>query len=105
MIDYKRTRFPREEIEQQESFFPSLSNAFVMAFISNDFYSLTAVHSVYKYLQETIVSDKVFFVFTLIMQATLSLMQRLFADWVNYIVHTCDIKNKQIYHYLQLITS
>ena len=26
----------------------------------------------------------------------------MFIDSVNFIVHTCDIKNKQIYHYLML---
>ena len=41
-------------------------------------------------------------VFILIELANLSLNWQIFADWVNFIVHTCDIKNKQIYHYLLL---
>ena len=38
----------------------------------------------------------------LIEEAILSLIQKLFFDLVNLIVHTCDIKNKQIHHYLLL---
>ena len=46
---------------------------------------------------------KKFFVFILMVQATLSLMQRLFVDWVNYTVHTCDIRiNKYIIIYCWL---
>ena len=42
-------------------------------------------------------------IFTLIVQeATLSIEKQLFVDSVNFIVHTCNIKNKQIYHYLLL---
>ena len=45
---------------------------------------------------------KVFLIFGLIVQVTLSLIQKIFVDLVNLIVHTCDIKNKQIYHDLLL---
>ena len=41
-------------------------------------------------------------IFTLIVRATLTLKQQTFIDSVNFIVHTCNIKNKQIYRYLLL---
>ena len=41
-------------------------------------------------------------IFNAIAQATLTLTEQIFNDSVNFIVHTCDIKNKQIYHYLLL---
>ena len=43
-------------------------------------------------------------IFTLIVRETLTLTFNLtlFIDSVNFIVHTCGIKNKQIYHYLLL---
>ena len=41
-------------------------------------------------------------IFNSIAQATLTLTEQIFNDSVNFIVHTCDIKNKQIYHYLLL---
>ena len=37
-------------------------------------------------------------ILTLIVEATLSLVQ-VSADSVNFIVHTFNLKNKQIYHY------
>ena len=39
------------------------------------------------------------FIFTLIVRTVLSLVQTLFVDSVNFIVHICNIKNKQIYQY------
>ena len=42
------------------------------------------------------------FIITLIVPANLSLKWQIFVDSVNFIVHTCDIKNEQIYHYLLL---
>ena len=41
-------------------------------------------------------------IFSLIVQATLSLIQKIFVDSANLIVYTSGIKNKQIYHYLLL---
>ena len=41
-------------------------------------------------------------IFGLIVQATQSIIEKIFVDSVNLIVHTCDIKNKQIYNYLLL---
>ena len=38
-------------------------------------------------------------IFTLIVQTNLSLVQQIFVDSVNFIVHICNIKNKQIYQY------
>ena len=37
-------------------------------------------------------------ILTLIVQATLSL-EEVSVDSVNFIAHTCNFKNKQIYHY------
>ena len=45
---------------------------------------------------------KVSLIVNLIVRETLTLTLQLFIDSVNFIVHTCDIKNKQIYHYLLL---
>ena len=39
------------------------------------------------------------FILTLIVEATLSLVQQVFIDSVNFIVQTCNFKNKQICHY------
>ena len=36
---------------------------------------------------------------SLIVQATLSLVQQVFVDSVNFIVEVCNFKNKQICHY------
>ena len=38
-------------------------------------------------------------IFTLIVWTTLLLVQQIFVDSVNFMVHTSNIKNKQIYHY------
>ena len=38
-------------------------------------------------------------ILTLIVEATLSLVQQVFIDSVNFIVQTCNFKNKQIRHY------
>ena len=38
-------------------------------------------------------------ILTLIVEATLSLVQQVFIDSVNFIVQTCNFKNKQISHY------
>ena len=40
-----------------------------------------------------------FLTFTLIVRTALSLVQKLFVDSVNFIVHIFNIKNKQIYQY------
>ena len=45
---------------------------------------------------------KIPLIFTLIVVASLSLKWQIFVDSVNFIVHTCNIKNNQIYHYLML---
>ena len=47
-------------------------------------------------------SKKFSLIFTLIVQATLSVKQKIFFDSVNFIVLTWDMKNKQIYHYFLL---
>ena len=44
---------------------------------------------------------KVSLIFTLTAQKTLSIIQKL-VDVVNFTVHTYEMKNKQIYHYLLL---
>ena len=38
-------------------------------------------------------------ILTLIVEATLSLVQQVFIDSVNFIVQTCNFRNKQIWHY------
>ena len=38
-------------------------------------------------------------IFTLTVQTDLSLVQQIFIDSVNFIAHTCTMKNKQIYQY------
>ena len=42
---------------------------------------------------------------TLIVAATISITKHIFVDSVNFIVHICDMKIKQIYHYLLLKNS
>ena len=74
----------------------------MLNFSTNTSYSLTGVHSANKQFQERIVAHEVFLIFTLIVRETLTLTSQIFIDSVNFIVHTCDIKNKQIYHYLLL---
>ena len=46
---------------------------------------------------------KVSLIFTLIVRETLTLSQQIFIDSVNFIVHTCDTKNKKIYYYYLLL--
>ena len=45
---------------------------------------------------------KVSLIVNLFVRRTLTLTKLLFIDSVNLILHTCDVKNKQIYHYLLL---
>ena len=45
---------------------------------------------------------KLSLIFTLVVRETLTLTQQIFIDSVNFIVHTCDIKYEQIYHYLPM---
>ena len=51
-------------------------------------------------MQETFVSHEIFF--DIIVQETLSLIQQIFVDKVDLLVHTCDIKNKKMRQYLLL---
>ena len=74
----------------------------MLNFSTNTSYSLTGVHSPNKQFQERVVSHEVSLIFTLIVRETLTLTSQIFIDSVNFIAHTCDIKNKQIYHYLLL---
>ena len=74
----------------------------MLNFSTNTSYSLTGVHSANKQFQERIVAHEVSLIFTLIVRETLTLTSQIFIDSVNFIVHTCEIKNKQIYHYLLL---
>ena len=45
---------------------------------------------------------KVSLIFALIVRETRTVKQQTFIDSVNFIAHTFDMKNKQIYHYLLL---
>ena len=45
---------------------------------------------------------KVSLILPLVLRETLTLTYQMFIDSVNFIAHTCDIKNKQIYQYLLL---
>ena len=75
----------------------------MLNFSSNTSYSLTPVHSPNKHLQETIISYEGFFDIHFIVQETLTLTLQIFINSVNFIIHTCDIKNKQIYYYYLLL--
>ena len=58
---------------------------------------LQSIHQI-NIFRKTSFSMKTSLIFTLIVVANLSLKWQIFVESVNFIVHTCDIKNKQIYH-------
>ena len=58
-----------------------------------------AVHSPHKHFQESNVSHEGFFDIHFNCTGYLSLVQQIFVDSVNFIFHSCNIKNKQICHY------
>ena len=65
------------------------------------FLGLQSIHQI-NIFRKTSFPMKIPLIFTLIVVASLSLKWQIFVDSVNFIAHTCNIKNNQIYHYLML---